>query len=359
MQDLPLETTPEAELKSLIEVTQLQTIEGINNQLLSLYWQIGGYLTQLLKKEGSTQSDQDVLSSLAKKLTIWFGENYSYSNLTRMLQFYQTYPNLEPTGEVLFQKLSWSHFKELLTINQENQRVVFTQHCIDEGWSVEMLRLRIRNANQGSQEQDEDQEDLHASFEDFPKAKGKTKTKTLSLRQDSDCLGLLDLPLSVRESPAETITLDRLQQLFLERNYGFCFVERQKRVSVHNKTFRLDLLFYNRYVHCLVPVIFRSTAFQAHYSGLMKTCLQGLNQEQYGDDAAPIGIILCLDDLHLEIRLFTLKGTKVQELETWAYLPAQREIEQSLFEALAIVKESLFKQQKAELFPEQEKGHGL
>jgi hypothetical protein len=91
----------------------------------------------------------------------------------------------------------------------------------------------------------------------------------------------------------------------------------------------------------------------------MKICLQGLNQEQYGDDVAPIGIILCLDNQHLEVRLFTLRGTKVQELETWAYLPAQKEIKQSLFEALAIVKESLLKHQKAELFPEEEKDHGL
>jgi predicted nuclease of restriction endonuclease-like (RecB) superfamily len=355
MQDPRLEITPEAELKSLIEAARLQTIEGIRDQLLSLYWKIGEYLNQLLEKEIFAKAYEEVLSPLATKLTIWFGDNYSYPNLTRMYQFYQAYPNLEHLREVLSHNLSWSHLKELLAISQENQRAVFTQRCVEEGWSVEMLRLRIKNVNQGVQEQDEDQEDLHTSSENVSEA----QEEILSLRQDPECLSLLDLPLSIQESPTETITLDKLQQLFLERNYGFCFVERQKRVSVHHKTFRLDLLFYNRYAHCLVPVVFRPTAFQSHYRGLMKTCLQGLNQEQYGDDVAPIGIILCLDNQHLEVRLFTLRGTKVQELETWAYLPAQKEIKQSLFEALAIVKESLLKHRNTEFFPEEEENHGL
>lgn len=136
------------------------------------------------------------------------------------------------------------------------------------------------------------------------------------LLRDPFVFEFLDLPESaaLSETELETALLDHLQQFLLELGQGFCFVARQKRLTVGTDHFYIDLLFYHRILKCFVVIDLKMGAFMPADVGQMNFYLNYLKHEEGApEDNLPVGILLCLDRNELYVR-YAIEGMENQIL---------------------------------------------
>ena len=121
--------------------------------------------------------------------------------------------------------------------------------------------------------------------------------------KSSYCLGFLGIEREIKERELEDRLIERLKEFILELGYGFCFVGRQYRLTLKQKEYFIDLLFYHRFLKALVAFELKVGSFEPEYAGKMDFYLNLLNdKERAADDNPSIGIILCAekDDVEVE-----------------------------------------------------------
>ncbi|GHV72435.1 hypothetical protein FACS1894201_01570 [Bacteroidia bacterium] len=127
-------------IEQLIEQTGRQVAVYINSTISRLYWSIGNYIIADMQHEAHSQYGQQILATLSQQLMEKFGKGYSYSALTRMVKVAEAYP--EEMFATLSQTLSWSHFIELVSIENSTKRLFYQQMCVAEKWSLRTLRQK-------------------------------------------------------------------------------------------------------------------------------------------------------------------------------------------------------------------------
>ena len=143
-QTLNIIDTPDgllADVRSMIEITQGRVAHSINASITLLYWNIGRRIQMEILKGERADYGKAILATLSQQLTTEFGRGYSYSALTRMVKFVEILPDPEIVA-TLSQQLGWSHFKELLPLEQPLQREFYAEMCRIERWSVRTLMER-------------------------------------------------------------------------------------------------------------------------------------------------------------------------------------------------------------------------
>jgi predicted nuclease of restriction endonuclease-like (RecB) superfamily len=121
-------------------------------------------------------------------------------------------------------------------------------------------------------------------------------------------LEFLGLDRPVKERMLEQGLIDQLRKFILELGYGFCFIGQQHRVTLGDKDYFVDLLFYHRFLKALVAIELKVGPFIPEYAGKMDFYLNVLNdRERAPSDNPSIGIILCAERNHLEVE-FALKA---------------------------------------------------
>jgi len=130
------------ELKKLIESSRQHVALFVNEELTMLYWNVGKLIHQHLLTNGRADYGKEILPTLSAELIHDYGKGFSTRNLSKMMKFYELYQddNILPT---LSAKLSWSHFVELLGIEDDLKRDFFTQLCMYNKWGVRQLRDEI------------------------------------------------------------------------------------------------------------------------------------------------------------------------------------------------------------------------
>lgn len=109
---------------------------------LLLYWNIGKDITDNVLKNKKAEYGKSIIQKLSRKLVIEYGRGYSRSNLFRMIKFYEYFNDFKKFL-TLSRKLSWSHFVELLQIDDKIKREFYTAICTNELCGVRTLRERI------------------------------------------------------------------------------------------------------------------------------------------------------------------------------------------------------------------------
>ncbi|PUE66472.1 hypothetical protein B0174_00005 [Arcobacter caeni] len=180
-------------------------------------------------------------------MTQEFGKGYSYSSLSRMMKFSQifTFQNVA----TLSQKLSWSHFRELLPIEDTLQIEFYAQMSSLDKWSVRTLRNRIDSMLYERTALSKKPDEL-ISYE-IEKLKEGVVSANMILK-DPYILDFLELNDRYLEKDLEDAILRDMESFILELGNGFSFVARQKRVQIGNDDFYIDLLFYNRKLKRLI-----------------------------------------------------------------------------------------------------------
>lgn len=305
---------------------QVRAHQAVNVELLETYWQIGQSIVEFEQGgEAKAEYGKALLSNLSRDLTLRHGKGFSRSNLTYMRLFYLRYP----IGEKPSHLLSWSHYVELLKIDDPVERGFYEQQAMLERWSVPELKRQKKAA-------------LFLRL-----AAGKDKEKVLQLatqgqiiEQPTDILRdpyvfeflKIPEPYFVSETDLETRLCDHLQPFLLELGKGFTFVGRQYRITINNTHYRVDLVFYHRILRCFVLIDLKINEV-AHYDiGQMNLYLGYFAaEENIEGDNPPIGIILTRskDELLVEYATYQMNSQLfVQKYQL--YLPNQEELRREL-----------------------------
>jgi predicted nuclease of restriction endonuclease-like (RecB) superfamily len=321
-------------IQGIIENARNKVAVFVNSETTFLYWQIGNYINHQLIVENRAEYGDKILATLSQQLTFHFGKGYTYSALTRMCKVARTFHS-ETNVATVSQHLSWSHFIELSSIENEIKRDFFTQICVSERWSVRELRkntesmLFERTAIAAKPQQ--------TISEALLKLKQEKIVSPDLVFKNSYVLNFLNLPAGYSEGELESALVNNLQQFIMELGNGFAFLERQKRIAVDAVDYHLDLLFYHRKLKRLVAIDLKLGKFKPKYKSQMELYLRWLekNEMQPGEET-PIGLLLCSEGNTEHIELLMLDEKQIRVAQHLTELPSKEWFADKLHRALEI-----------------------
>ena len=127
-----------SDISTMIYTAKNEVMMRVNTSVISLYWNIGKKLSDEVKK---AEYGKNIIGDLSERLTAEYGKGFEKSSVFKMVKFYQEFPEYEKVA-TLSQQLTWSHFVELLPIEDELKRDFYATMCKNENWSVRTLRKR-------------------------------------------------------------------------------------------------------------------------------------------------------------------------------------------------------------------------
>ena len=314
------------EIKSIISKARYNAFTAINTEMLKAYFEICRKIIEEEQKgEKRARYGQNLLEIISKELTLEFGKGFDSSNLRRMRRFYVIYQKWETVSP----KLAWSHYCELIKVDDNTKRAYFQKYAEQENLSVRDLKRQLYSLHYERLLMSRDKKAL-VEFE----KKGNIPAKSEELIKDPYVLEFLELEEKniYTEKELETRMLDKLQKFLLELGQGFSFVARQKRITIDNDHFYIDLLFYNIYLKCYVVVELKTAKFKHEDVGQLNFYLNYVKKElNKNDDNEPIGIILCTekDNVQAEFALSGI-GNKMFVSKYKLYLPTKEELEREV-----------------------------
>lgn len=325
------------DLRSLIDAARQQVAQAANAALTMLYWHVGQRIRKEVLKDGRAGYGEEILATLSQELSRDYGKGFNLSALTRMMKFAEVFPD-EAVVVALSRELSWSHFIEILPLKQPLEREYYAELCRLERWSVRTLRERIasqlylRTAIARKPESVIQAEISHLR-------EGGQMTPDLVFR-DPYMLDFLRLPQDYSERDLEDAILREMERFLLELGVGFTFVARQKRISVGEDDFYLDLLFYHRYLRRLVAVELKLEKFQPAHKGQMELYLRWLDRhDRATGEEAPIGLILCAAKDTEQVELLDLGASNIRVAEYLAHMPDMSVLQAQLHRAVELARE--------------------
>lgn len=314
----------------LIEKTKTSIQRNVNSELVVLYWNIGKEISKNLIEGEKSEYGKNIVIKISKKLEQRFGRGFCFQNVYRMISVYKIFNDFQIFA-TLSRKLSWSHFIKIIGLNSEVKREFYITMCINENWSVRTLRERISSAlfertiiSKKSEKE---------IYSDLKKLNVDGEMTTDLLFKDPYVLDFLDLQDNYNEKDLETAIIKELEKFILEIGTDFAFVARQKRITVGNDDYYIDLLFYHRKLRRLIVIELKLEKFKPEHKGQVELYLNYLDKyERQEGEEKPIAIILCADKNEMVAKLLNIEevGIQVSEYIT-KYVP--EELIQKKFEA--------------------------
>lgn len=344
-------------LKSRIQSARLSAARAVNRELILLYWDIGRGIVEKQETHGWGQA---VIDRLSQDLCAAFPAvtGFSPRNLRNMKQFYVAYSTpefwqqavakLNQQGSALsfnekwrqgvakidrkgvserflrqvVAEVPWGHHVVILNkIAGPVERLYYLRATAQFGWTRNVLLNQIKA---GAYEHSLAEGKLHNFPAALPEHLAEQAEEALKSSYNLEFLGISH---EVKERELESRLIEQLQDFILELGYGFCFVGRQQRLTLGDKEYFIDLLFYHRFLKSLVAFELKAGPFEPEYAGKMDFYLNVLNEkERAKDDNPSIGIILCAEKDNLEVE-FALKSKTnpigVAEYQRQATLPKE------------------------------------
>lgn len=316
------------ELGELIRQARQKVLRAVDTLQVQTCWQIGRHIIEF-EQGGAERAAYGarLLPTLAKVLTARFGKGFDERNLRHMRDFYQTFP----IWNAVRSELSWTHYRTLLRVKDDNARRWYMNEVTTENWSTRALERQIGTFYY---------ERLLASRDrSAVKQEATVNIKELDLGprdiiRDPVVLEFLGLPNAgtVLETELEQALIDQLQGFLLELGKGFAFIARQQRISTESKDFYLDLVFYNYLLKCFVIVDLKRGELSHQDIGQMDMYVRLYDDLKRGPDDKPtVGIILCAQKDESVVRYSVLQGN--EQLFASQYqlvLPTEEELRNEL-----------------------------
>ncbi|MDF2940738.1 MAG: cytoplasmic protein [Gammaproteobacteria bacterium] len=325
------------DVKSLIDQAKLKVQQTANSALVLLNWHIGNVVNQYILKNQRAEYGEKVVERLAEQLEK-NGYKYNTRTLRRAIKFSKLYPDIQIVTTALSQ-LSWSHFIDLITLEDSLKREFYTTICLQENWDIRTLRSKINGMlYERSAISKQPEEIIIRELENIR----FNKPSPHIVFKDPYILDFLDLSPSFSENDLETAILNELQKFIQELGTDFCFVARQKRMSTDTTDRYLDLLFFHRAMRRLIAIELKLDKFQPEHKGQMEWYLRWLDkyEKKPGEDK-PLGIILCSTKNVQDIELLELDQTGIHIAEYLTALPDRKLLEEKLRVAVDIAKHKI------------------
>jgi predicted nuclease of restriction endonuclease-like (RecB) superfamily len=326
-----------SEVKKLIEQSKQHVAITVNSEMTMLYWQIGMRINDKVLNNERGAYGQQTVKNLSKKLSEQYGHGWSYRHLWNCVGFAKAFPDFQIV-HTLCALLTWSHIRLVIHIEEELKREFYIEMCKIERWSVRQLSERINSMlferTAISQKPEKTIEN------DLKLLKNQQKLTPDLVFRDPYFLDFLGLRNHYSENDLENAIIAELQQFITELGSDFAFLARQKRISVDNEDYYIDLLFYHRQLHCLVAIDLKIGKFAAAYKGQMELYLRWLEKyEMREGEKPPIGLILCTGKNKEHVELLQLDKSNIKVADYLTQLPDKKILLEKLRRAIAIAQQ--------------------
>ncbi len=271
----------------LIETHREKAYRKVNEELVTMYYEIGNYLSNKVKSEkwGSKAMDNIAKNIKEKYPTL---KGFDRAGLYRMMQFYETYKDNEIVAP-LVRQISWTNNMIIFSHKSPiEEKEFYLRLCIKNNYSKRELERQIASHYYEryilSDGNALESTTARVGEDDYP------NTRIL----DQYSLEFLDLPNNYSEKDLRKSIVSNLKDFILEIGNDFTFIGEEYRIQVGDCDFYIDLLFYNRSYSCLVAFELKIDKFEPEYVSKMNFYLEALDrQEKKGNENPSVGIILC------------------------------------------------------------------
>ncbi|MBT3178971.1 MAG: DUF1016 domain-containing protein [Desulfobacula sp.] len=323
-----------ADIKKLIEKSRQNAALAVNAEITLLYCHIGKRINGEVLKNNRAEYGKQIVVTLARQLIEEYGKGWGEKHLRQCMQFANVFAD-EQIVYALRRELSWTHLRSLIYMEDPLKREFYIEISKLEKWSSRLLQDRIqsmlyeRTAISRKPEQ--------TILNDLTKLKNEKKLSPDLVFRDPYFLDFLGLSDTYSEKNLETAIIVELQSFIIELGSDFAFMARQKRITIDNRDYYIDLLFYHRRLKCMVAIDLKIGEFEAAYKGQMELYLRYLEKyEQVEGENTPIGLILCTGKNQEHIELLQLDKCNIRVADYLTILPPKKLLQEKLHKAIEI-----------------------
>ena len=313
-------------IRNILQSARKRVYSAVNFAMVESYWLIGQTIVEH-EQHGETRAvyGKGLLKELAARLTKDFGKGFDERELRKMRQLYLTFPK----WDALRPELTWSHYRRLISVENEQARLWYMNEAAQGVWSTRQLDRQISTLYY---------ERLLASRDKAPViAEAKEKMSQVKPEQFIhdpfvlEFLNLKDYP-ALHETDIEQSLIDHLEHFLLELGRGFCVVARQKRMRYDDDDFFVDLVFYHSILKCNVLIDLKLGKLTHEDVGQMDSYIRMFDALYKNEDDNPtLGIILCSQKSEAIVKYSVLnEGKQIFASRYKLYLPTEEEFKRML-----------------------------
>jgi predicted nuclease of restriction endonuclease-like (RecB) superfamily len=327
------------EIRQLIDAAKHRAAVAINAEITLLYWQIGYRIQTEILQGHRAEYGKQVMASLSQQLTQTYGKGWGTRHLWLCVRLAEIFPEPEIVN-TLCSQFSWSHLRLLTRIDDSLKRDFYIEIARLEHWSVRQLHERIQSMlYERTAISKKPEETIRQDLEALRKEGTISNDLTFRDPYILDFLGLTD---SYSEKDLESAILAELQRFIIELGSDFAFLARQKRITIDQRDYYIDLLFYHRRLKCLVAIDLKIGEFDAAFKGQMELYLRYLERyEKVDGENTPIGLILCTGKNAEHVELLQLDKSNIRVADYLTDLPPREVLEAKLHESMTAARRRL------------------
>ena len=314
------------EIKNIILQSRDNAVRSVNWERTIMYWKIGKRIFEE-EQQGKERAEYGtyLIRELSKQIQPEFGSGFSYRQLNWYRQFYRTFPIVS----ALRTQFNWTHYKSLISINDEHKREYYIAESSNNNWTSRQLERQINSSLYERLLLSNDKEAVLSVAK-----REKSPSESFEIIKDPMVLEFLGLkPNSAYyEKDLEQAIINNLQEFILELGNGFAFIARQKRIHIDGDDFFIDLVFYNRLLQCFVLIDLKIGKLTHQDLGQLQMYVNYFDRVEKVDFENPtIGILLCADKNDSVVRFSLPENNKtILSGKYQLYLPTENQILEEL-----------------------------
>jgi len=314
------------EIKNIILQSRDNAVRSVNWERTIMYWKIGKRIFEE-EQQGKERAEYGtyLIRELSKQIQPEFGSGFSYRQLNWYRQFYRTFPIVS----ALRTQFNWTHYKSLISINDEHKREYYIAESSNNNWTSRQLERQINSSLYERLLLSNDKEAVLSVAK-----REKSPSESFEIIKDPMVLEFLGLkPNSAYyEKDLEQAIINNLQEFILELGNGFAFIARQKRIHIDGDDFFIDLVFYNRLLQCFVLIDLKIGKLTHQDLGQLQMYVNYFDRVEKVDYENPtIGILLCADKNDSVVRFSLPENNKtILSGKYQLYLPTENQILEEL-----------------------------
>ena len=310
------------DIKAIIATSKDKAVKAVESERTIMHWNIGKRIFEE-EQQGKDRADYGtyLIKFLSEQLQPEYGTGFSYRQLNWYRQFYRTFPIVS----ALRTQLSWTQYKFLLAIENQDKREFYVAESVKNNWTSRQLERQINSSLYERLLMSSDRKDVLAVARNE-----KLPSDAREIIKDPMFLEFLDLKreASYYERDLESSIITHLQDFLLELGNGFAFVARQKRIHIEGDDSFVDLVFYNRLLQCFVIIEIKTEKLNHQDIGQLQMYVNYYDRIEKNQNENPtIGILLCANKNDGVVKFSLPEDNKnIIASQYQLYLPTEKQL---------------------------------
>ncbi|MBX9785529.1 MAG: PDDEXK nuclease domain-containing protein [Chitinophagaceae bacterium] len=310
------------EIAEIIAASRERAIRSVDTERMLMYWNIGRKIFEE-EQQGKERASygEYLIKYLSQELQPIFGSGFSIRQLNWYRQFYRTFPIVSAVRT----QLSWTHYKLLLSFDNQDKRDFYIAEAEKNNWTSRQLERQINSQLFERLLLSNNVTDVLAIAREE-----KLPSDAKEIIKDPMVLEFLGLKREAAyyEKDLETAIINHLQEFLLEIGNGFSFIARQKRIHIDGDEFSIDLVFYNRLLQCFVIIEIKTDKLTHQDIGQLQMYVNYYDRIEKQEFENPtIGILLCADKNDAVVKITLPENNKTIVASKYQlYLPTEQQL---------------------------------